>query len=167
MANANELKPFILRWEGGFADVPGDHGGATNKGVTIGTFRTFFGQDKTVADLKALTDAQWMHVFTKGFWNPCHGDEIQNQSLANIIVDWAWGSGTINAIKRVQTAIGVKSDGVVGAITLGKLNAEPHWCFDRIKAARRNFLVAIAQKPNQSKFLKGWMNRLNAITWHE
>lgn len=37
MANINKLKPFILKWEGGFVDDPADLGGATNKGVTIGT----------------------------------------------------------------------------------------------------------------------------------
>ena len=39
MANANILLPFILRWEGGFVNDPTDRGGATNKGVTITTWR--------------------------------------------------------------------------------------------------------------------------------
>lgn len=167
MAQAIELKPFILRWEGGFVNDPDDHGGATNKGVTIATFRQYYGASRTVADLRALTDEQWMHIFKAGFWNPCHGDEIANQSLANIIVDWAWGSGTRNAIRRLQAAIGVQPDGIIGKITLGKLNAEPRWCFDRIFAARRAFLENIARRPGQSKFLRGWMNRLNALKWYE
>ena len=37
MANAKRLQPFILRWEGGFVNDPLDRGGATNKGITIGT----------------------------------------------------------------------------------------------------------------------------------
>ncbi len=41
MANINKLKPFILKWEGGFVDDPADLGGATNKGVTIGTYREY------------------------------------------------------------------------------------------------------------------------------
>ena len=41
MANAKLLQPFILRWEGGFVNDPLDRGGATNKGITIGTFRQF------------------------------------------------------------------------------------------------------------------------------
>ena len=40
MANVNEFAPFILKWEGGFVDDPVDLGGATNMGVTIGTWRS-------------------------------------------------------------------------------------------------------------------------------
>ena len=51
MANAKLLQPFILRWEGGFVNDPLDRGGATNKGITIGTFRQFYGKDATVEQL--------------------------------------------------------------------------------------------------------------------
>ncbi len=60
MANANILLPFILRWEGGFVNDPTDRGGATNKGVTITTWRQV-GYDKDgdgdidVKDLKLLS----------------------------------------------------------------------------------------------------------------
>ena len=47
---------FILSWEGGFVNDPRDSGGATNKGVTLSTFQTVFGKDKTVKDLKNIND---------------------------------------------------------------------------------------------------------------
>ena len=47
---------FILSWEGGFVNDQRDSGGATNKGVTLSTFQTVFGKDKTVKDLKNITD---------------------------------------------------------------------------------------------------------------
>ena len=56
MADYRILKPFILRWEGGFVNDPNDSGGATNKGVTIATFRKYKGESASVADLKAITD---------------------------------------------------------------------------------------------------------------
>jgi lysozyme family protein len=34
-----KLKEFILSWEGGFVNDLRDSGGATNKGVTLATFR--------------------------------------------------------------------------------------------------------------------------------
>ena len=61
MANIDILLPFILKWEGGFVNDPADAGGATNKGVTIATWRNV-GYDKDgdkdidVKDLKLLTD---------------------------------------------------------------------------------------------------------------
>ena len=39
MAKVEILLPFILKWEGGFVNDPADAGDATNKGVTIATWR--------------------------------------------------------------------------------------------------------------------------------
>ena len=39
MSKIETLWPFILSWEGGFANVPGDRGGATKYGVTISTWK--------------------------------------------------------------------------------------------------------------------------------
>lgn len=167
MADAKKLIPFILKWEGGFANHPNDKGGATNKGITIATFRHFFGSGATVEQLKAMTDEQWETVFRKGFWNPFKGDEIRNQSIANICVDWAWGSGATTAIKQVQRLLGVAVDGVVGNITLRAINsAEPEKLFEKIKSARLAFVEAIVKRDaSQQVFLKGWRNRINSIQY--
>lgn len=45
MADVRKLAPFILKWEGGFVNDPDDLGGATNMGVTIGTWKSC-GYDK-------------------------------------------------------------------------------------------------------------------------
>ena len=56
MAESKIVQPFILSWEGGYVNDPADKGGATNKGVTIGTFRSVFGKEKTIKDLKNRMD---------------------------------------------------------------------------------------------------------------
>lgn len=167
MADARKLIPFILKWEGGFANHPNDKGGATNKGITIATFRHFFGSGATVEQLKAMTDEQWETVFRRGFWNPFKGDGIKSQPVADICVDWAWASGAGTAIKQVQRLLGVKEDGIVGNITLAAINAaEPEELFRRIKAARLAFVEAIVRRdPSQRVFLKGWCNRINSIQY--
>ncbi len=169
MADASKLKPIILRWEGGFAVVPGDRGGATNKGITIGTFRQFFGQSATVEQLKRMTDDQWMTVFRKGFWDKFRADEIHSQSVANICVDWAWNSGTKTAIRKVQTLLGVTVDGIVGARTLAAINAaDPRQLFVRVKAARLAYVEGIVSRnPSQRKFLNGWKNRIKSFKFAE
>lgn len=165
MANAKLLQPFILRWEGGFVDDPLDRGGATNKGITIGTFRQFYGKDATVEQLKNITDEQWLRIFKAGYWDKWKADEIVNQSIANIVVDWAWASGPVTSIKQVQAILGVDSDGIVGPRTLAAINsADQRILFDDIHDARLRFVDNIVLRdPTQARFIKGWKNRINDI----
>ena len=62
MAIVEKLVPFILKWEGGFVDDKYDRGGATNRGVTIGTFRHFFGAKRTVEELKKMTEIKFIEL---------------------------------------------------------------------------------------------------------
>lgn len=160
--------PFILRWEGGFSDHPADRGGATNKGVTLATFRQFYGADRTADDLRAMTDAQWLHIFREGYWNRWQADRIASQSLANLLVDWVWASGS-HGITRPQKILGVEADGIVGELTLAALAArDPEPLFHQLKAARIAFVEGIVRSnPSQKIFLQGWKNRINAIKWEE
>lgn len=168
MAEAKKLIPFILKWEGGFANHPADKGGATNKGITISTFRHFFGKGATIEQLKNMTDEQWETIFRKGFWDKFKADEIANQSIADICVDWAWGSGTVTAIKQVQRILNVAVDGVVGKVTLSAINNEdPKTLFDKIMSARLSFIEAIVKRdPSQKVFIKGWRNRITSIKFN-
>ena len=169
MAKAELLKPFILRWEGGFVDDPLDRGGATNKGLTIGTFRNFYGKDATVEQLKNITDEQWLHIFKSGYWDKWKADDIENQSIANIVVDWAWGSGAATSIKQVQKILGVAVDGIVGDDTLTAINiAGQRSLFVKIHNRRIEFVENIVKRdPSQARFLKGWKNRINSLTFSE
>lgn len=169
MAKAELLKPFILKWEGGFVDDPLDRGGATNKGITIGTFRNFYGKDATVEQLKHITDEQWLHIFKSGYWDKWKADDIENQSIADIVVDWAWASGTVTSIKQVQKILGVAVDGIVGNDTLTAINtADQRILFDKIHSKRIEFVENIVKRnPSQARFLKGWKNRINSLTFSE
>ena len=169
MAKAELLKPFILRWEGGFVDDPMDRGGATNKGITIGTFRNFYGKEATVEQLKNITDEQWLHIFKSGYWDKWKADDIENQSIANIVVDWAWGSGAATSIKQVQKILGVAVDGIVGDDTLTAINiAGQRSLFVKIHNRRIEFVENIVKRdPSQARFPKGWKNRINSLTFSE
>lgn len=167
MADYKIIIPFILKWEGGYCEVKGDRGGATNKGVTLLTFQSVYGKNKTKQDLKNITDKQWNYIFKKLFWDKCNCDGIKDQSVANILVDYAWGSGTSRAIKDIQTIIGTVSDGIAGQKTITAINnMDAKLLFNKIKERRIQFYNNIVKSnPSQQKFLKGWTNRVNNLIY--
>lgn len=166
MADVKKLAPFIQRWEGGFVDDPDDLGGATNMGVTIATYKVYRKRkglsEPTVDDLKHLSNNEWIDILKSLYWDRWKADQIENQSVANILVDWVWASGNYG-IKIPQQLLNVKVDGIVGPKTLEAVNSRnPRELFDLIKIARFDFIEDICRKrPANNKFKRGWLNRIN------
>lgn len=171
MARIEVLAPFILSWEGGFVNDPRDRGGATNKGVIIRTWQRQ-GYDKNgdgridVRDLKLITDADATKIMRLNFWNRWNADEIKDQSIANLLVDWVWGSGKYG-ITIPQRLLGVKSDGIVGAMTINAINGQDaHVLFKKLWLRRKQYLERlVANNPSQKAFLSGWLRRLRGIQY--
>lgn len=164
MADFMIYAPLLHSLEKGISNSPYDRGGFTVDGVTLTTFRRFYGPDKTEADLRNMTRAQWRHIMKTGYWDVCKADSIEDQRLAEIITDWCVNSGT-DRIRNVQTILGVSPDGAVGPITLGAINgADRDELYRRIMAARVAWFERIVRNdPAQRRNLKGWMNRLKRI----
>lgn len=172
MANVREYFPWVLKKEGGYCNVKHDRGGATNMGVTIGVWKKY-GYDKDhdgdidENDLKIVTPADVLdRIMIPLYWNRWHADQIKSQSVANMLVDWVWASGKYGIIFP-QRMLGVVADGVVGPQTLAMVNRQnPREFFNRLKARRiKHFEDIVKADPTQAKFLKGWINRVNSLTF--
>lgn len=170
MAQSSILIPFIQSWEGGWTDNPADSGGATMRGITLATFirwRLDNGlprPDKT--DLRAITEAEWRDIFHFYYWNRLRADDIQSQAVANMLVDWYWHSG-ITSVRNLQRLCRVIADGIIGPKTLAAVNAcNPEQLFRQLREARITYLTGITERrPDQRQFLKGWLRRVNSITY--
>ena len=161
MAEFNRYAKKLVEIEGGYVNHPEDKGGPTNLGITLNTFRQYCGQGKTIKDLRNMSYGTWCEIMKDMYWDKCLADEIENQALAEIIVDWCVNSGTVG-LRKVQEIAGTKPDGIAGPKTLDAINgANQKDLFDRIMAARNQFYVNIVKKnPTQRVFMNGWMNRL-------
>jgi len=172
MAEIKKLSPIVAKWEAGFVNDPTDKGGATNMGITIGTWRQI-GYDKTgdgiidIKDIRALDEHDFSAVL-KIYWNRWQANRLINQSVANLLVDWVFTSGSWG-IKIPQRILGLKEDGVVGPATLKAVNSvNQKELFEKIFEARKNFFIDIVKNnPSQKRFIKGWLNRLNDFKYSE
>lgn len=186
MSNIDKFIPILLQWEAsvivkqgesledaykratkrGFSNDPCDTGGATMVGVTIGTYRSYCrykgAKAPTVQDLKNMPYKVWRDIVYTIYWNKWKADTIEDQSVANMVVDWIWHSGA-STIKKVQALLGVTADGIVGPKTITALNNAKD-IKTKIYNARKAYFEAIVKRnPSQKKWLKGWMNRLNSL----
>lgn len=159
----------IKKWEGGYAgNIDGMT--CTMKGITLATFRSFYGQDKNCEDLRNITDEQWYHVFKNGFWDKWRADEIKNGSIAHLLVDWFWGSGYYG-MYYPQEVLGEPRSTTITDAVINKINSsDSRDLFTRLWNRRKAHFESIAKcnqepKGEKCKFLKGWLNRLNDIQY--
>ena len=173
MADVKLLIPKILKFEGGFVDDKDDHGGATNMGVTLATWKAL-GYDKNgdgvinAEDIKLLNVDDFTGVLKKYYWDKWHGDDIKSQGTAELLTDWIWASGA-HGIKIPQRFLGLHEDGIVGPATLRVINEfrDQKTLFTALQIERIKYVQRIADNdPSQQKFLKGWERRINSYVFY-
>ena len=151
----------ILKHEGGYSNDPLDSGGRTNLGVTQRVWEEFVGHPVTEADMKALTPEKIAPMYKLKYWNPSYC-EVLPKGLDYVVFDFAVNAGTGRSVKTLQQAIGCVADGVIGPKTMAVINdANPKDLIAKFSDARADFYQGIvARKPDQARFIKGWLNRV-------
>ncbi|MDE7372102.1 MAG: hypothetical protein K2N07_10280 [Desulfovibrio sp.] len=177
---------FTAKWEGGFSDHPADRGGFTAYGATIGFVQeiaaTASGKNflqaigvalpVTKAVMRQLRLGQVAAMFRRERWDALRLDELPFRQAA-LLYDAAVNHGPAQAVKLSQRGYnrcvthGVKLtvDGILGPLTRKALqNTDTDAVVRAIIEARREFYESIvAARPDQGVFLRGWLNRANAL----
>lgn len=134
----NKCLTFILKWEGLYSDNPADPGGATMKGITLGTYAKWWaahgqgipGKD----DLKNISDKEVSDIYYNNYWLASGADKMlwpMNLAHFNLAVNGGVG--------RAQKAL------AASGIDFWKYMV---WCRDWYRSLS-NFNV----------FGNGWINR--------
>lgn len=150
-----------LKHEGGWSDHPKDPGGATMKGVTIGTFRAFKGRQVTKDELRAISDDDLQAIYKKGYWAPISGDFLP-KGVDLAVFDYGVNSGPARAVRALQGLVGVTQDGRVGPKTVRAASTAVRGdeLVKKLCAQRLSFVRGLA---TWSTFGRGWTRRIAEI----
>jgi lysozyme family protein len=161
--NADMAIRKILEHEGGFVNHPNDPGGATNKGITIATFRQYIKTNGTVDDLKALTVQQAVDVYKAEYWDKVCGDDLPS-GVDYTVVDFAVNSGPTRAAEYLQAALTITQDGAIGPWTIKAANhVDARPLINIINSNRLAFMKRIQGGKLWDTFGKGWQRRVDDV----
>ncbi len=160
---------FVLQAEGGYTNDKADSGGETNYGIIQREYdadRAARGMEKR--SVRFINPDEVQAIYLRDYWQAGKCDKMPwPVSLAHF--DACVNTGIGQAGKLLQRAIGAKADGIVGPMTLQKLDAE---CDDdgsvavalHVADMRRDFYRGLVEsKSSQGVFLKGWLNRVKEL----
>lgn len=179
MADFDKAYEKLKVSEGGYVNNPNDKGGETIWGIA----RKYQGNNKYLRDfwreldtykqsLKDLTGQNFVKqlntlcngnsimqncaksFYKNEYWNKIKGDYIKEQKLAENIFDFFVTSGD-DAVKILQSILGITKDGIFGSETLDALNNSEIAINNAYTNARINYYKSL----NQEQFVKGWIAR--------
>lgn len=181
MANFHEYVPLLLQAEGGYQAIRSDRGNynsrnelvGTNFGISAPVYEIWIGRPPTVEDMKALTKETALNIYRRNYWDAIGASEIENQSVANIIVDHAVNAGVTGAGRLVQRVLNnefgfnLDVDGAIGPKTRFAINGVfPNQLHEAVKKARETFYKNVPF-PVADDFLRGWLIRLEKFVFEE
>ena len=156
----------VLKSEGGYVNDPHDHGGETNLGVTKAAWAEYMGRPIADGEMRALTPDIVKPFYKIRYWDKCKCDSLPT-GVDYMVFDLAVNGGVGRGAKMLQTVVGVNADGAIGPATLAALAAlkdDPKVPIGKMSQYKESFYKAIvAAKPDQEKFLKGWLNRIQSV----
>lgn len=161
----------LLDSEGGFTNdrrdpgnqLPDGRAGCTMLGVTQASWESFIGKRTTQEKMRQLTVHDVAPIYKKKYWDAVKGDELP-AGLDYLLFDFAVNAGPGRAIKVMQSALGVSSDGVIGRMTIKALrDADANELIEKFSDAKETYYKSLK---TFETFGKGWMRRVAEVKGH-
>jgi len=151
--NFDRAFEILIFVEGGYVDNPADTGGKTRYGITESLARShgYKGQMKDFPIHNAKK------IYKSDFWDYLKIDQLP-EKIQYIVFDGAVNSGCYQCILWLQRALGVKSDGILGPVTLSAAKTfDTEQLIKSLICQRLRFMVGLS---NWGVFSKGWVRRM-------
>ncbi|MEI8309728.1 MAG: glycosyl hydrolase 108 family protein [Verrucomicrobiota bacterium] len=153
---------FVLKWETVF-DRKGNAVAENDRDDPGGL--TKFGIDQRShpnVNIRALTKELAAAIYHRDYWLPVQVHELP-VPVGEVVFDIAVNNGKARAVQWLQEAAGVVADGFIGPVTLKAAGeADATKLAAKLISRRSTFYRNIA-KGRKAKFLKGWLNRNEAL----
>jgi lysozyme family protein len=164
-ADFDKAVAIVIAHEGGYCDVPGDEGGATNYGISSAWLKSV-GLPFDRLSIRSLTEQDAKNIYLAYWWQPQRYGEIDDQNVATKCLDGSINMGPRQSNRLLQRSLcdlahPVDTDGVIGPQTLAATNqCDPLMLLSKMICAYSAFYRGlVAAKPAMSKFLAGWLQR--------
>lgn len=134
--------PFLVAWEGAkFENDPDDPGNYVN-GKLVGTKFGIDARSHPNEDIRNLTEDRAKEIYWESYWQK-YGCEDYDYPLGEVVFNCCVNAGYGRAQKIFTT----------GATTASEFLDEQEAFYERLAEA----------KPTMKKYLKGWLNRTQAL----
>jgi lysozyme family protein len=184
MADYKNIINFIKSKEGGLSSKSTDNASRypspcgkgsnglsyhTNKGVQWVVFQnnaSQLGYTASCSNFLSMPNDIWAKIYKELFWNNIKGDDINNQAIANTLVEWAWLSGVNGSLNSAILFFKTNYNKAFTSYAqiakyVNELDNEGRSgeLFDKLYSHRVTFYKNLNQPDNY----KGWINRLKAF----
>lgn len=157
-ANLEAALVHIFGHEGGYVDHPADPGGATNWGITIGTYSKWLGRPATKAEVKAMPKSVAAAIYRAWYAKPVAFDELP-PGVDLFGLDSAINSGPNPALKWMGGAFNTQAN-ALAVVAAARVCKDMVGAIKRACANRMSFLRSLGTFVT---FGVGWTRRVAAI----
>ncbi len=131
---------------------PSDGGGRTQYGISERSNPEAWKDGK-------VTEAEAREIYFNKYVKGPKFDLVLDPKLQAQLIDFGVTSGPMVAIMKLQGVLGLKVDGVIGPITLTKINTTTN--LNNLLLSERIKMICkiVSKDTTQIKYLNGWINR--------
>jgi len=146
--------PFIFTWEGGYDNDPNDPGGETKFGIDK--------RSHPEEDIKNLTKDRAAEIYYESYWVKFQCEYLPKY-VGEVVMNISVNAGPARAARWLQETVGAKVDGDIGPVTLDVVKGFESFRVAQVLLDRTEEHYRSIARGRLARFLKGWLNRNNAL----